>query len=505
MSKKTAFACVLLSAILLGCAYPPVGVGFLAYAALIPMLFLLKSLNMRQVFIWSFVMGLLFHGITVSWIRHITWIGMFFSVAALSLFYTLPYIFSKPIIDLYPKKGILLFPFAVAGFEWIRSFDVLAFPWVILGNSQTYYPRLIQFADITSAYGVSFWVAMINVSLYFLIIRRTAARWVFLGLLFIVPFSYSWIVMHGPEEGASRIRVALIQGNVFPDEKWESGNQFWNVQLYEDMTIEAVTGSGDAGDGVEKEKKPDLIVWPETATPLYLLETPSFRHMVQSLADSIDVPILTGTPSIDYSTGEKWNSAAYFIPGNIEVEKYDKINLVPFGEAIPFNNILPVLNKIQLGQANWDQGEKPVVFNSPQLPPFNVAVCFESIFPDLMRKFIVRGSQFIVVITNDVWFGPHSSPIQHTMISVLRAIEFHLPVVRCANTGISMVIDRYGRVTGKTNTFERDILIGDITPGAHKTVFARFGNFFSLLCLVISLAANIFYIYKKHVNFERPS
>ncbi|MFC1539344.1 apolipoprotein N-acyltransferase [Candidatus Latescibacterota bacterium] len=491
MSKKTAFICSLTSAVILGCAYPPFGLGFLAYVGLIPMIFLMKNMNIRQVFVWSFVLGLFFHGITVSWIRHITWIGMVCSIIALAFFYTLPFIFSKPIIKLYPEKGILLFPFAVAGFEWIRSFDVLAFPWMILGNSQTYYPRLIQFADITSAYGVSFWVAMINVSVYFLIMKRTVLRLIFPVMLFILPFVYSLTVIHTCPDGTNKIKVALIQGNVFPEQKWESGNQLWNMQLYEDMTIEAM------------EEEPDIIVWPETATPVYLLETASFRHMVQSLVDSINVPILTGTPSIDYETGEKWNSAAYFIPGEVEVEKYDKINLVPFGEAIPFNNFLPMLNNIHLGQANWDKGSKPVVFSSPKLPPFNVAICFESIFPDLIRKFIARGSQFIVVITNDVWFGPYSSPIQHAMISVLRAIEFHLPVVRCANTGISMVIDRYGRVIGKTKTFESDILIGDISPGTEKTIYARFGNFFSFFCLGISLASNIFYIYKIKSKFRK--
>ncbi|MFC1651160.1 apolipoprotein N-acyltransferase [Candidatus Latescibacterota bacterium] len=491
MSKKTAFICTLISAIILGCAYPPVGLGFLAYVGLIPMIFVLRSMTTRQVLLWSFVMGLIFHVITVSWIRHITWIGMVFSVIALSFFYTLPFIFSKPIIKIYPKKGILLFPFAVAGFEWIRSFDVLAFPWMILGNSQTYYPRLIQFADITSAYGVSFWVAMINVSVYFLIMRRTFSRWIFLVLLFVLPFMYSWAVINAGQDGTKKITVALIQGNVFPDQKWGLGKQFWNLQLYEDMSIEAMA------------EHPDLIVWPETATPVYLLETASFRHMVQSLVDSINVPILTGTPSIDYKSEKKWNSAAYFLPGQFEVERYDKINLVPFGESIPFNSIFPALNKIQLGQANWDKGSKPVVFSSPELPPFNVAVCFESIFPDLIRKFVIRGSRFIVVITNDVWFGPYSSPIQHAMISSLRAIEFHLPVVRCANTGISMVIDRYGRVTDKTKTFERDILIGDITPGTKKTVYARFGNIFSLFCLVISLASNIFYIKIKYFKFGK--
>lgn len=121
----------------------------------------------------------------------------------------------------------------------------------------------------------------------------------------------------------------------------------------------------------------------------------------------------------------------------------------------------------------------------------------------MIRKFVVKGAQFIIVITNDVWFGPYASPIQHAMISVLRAIEFHLPVVRCANTGISMIIDPYGRVVDKTGTFERDILIGTITPGTKKTVYAKFGNVFSMFCLFITLVSLMLYIFTKYFKFKR--
>jgi apolipoprotein N-acyltransferase len=234
-------------------------------------------------------------------------------------------------------------------------------------------------------------------------------------------------------------------------------------------------------------EKPDLFVWPETAIPTYLLESPFYRYQVQSIADSTGVPILTGLPSIDIKTDETWNSAGLFLPGDFDVQRYHKIHLVPFGEAFPLDEVFPSLRKIELGQANWDEGTEKLVFQAPSLPPFHVAICFESIFPDLNRDFIRKGSEFITVITNDVWFGPYASPIQHAMISVLRAIEFHRPVVRCANTGISMFIDPYGRVERRTKTFERTILTGSITPRSDLTFYARYGNVFSLGCLLYSL------------------
>jgi len=491
MKRTTAIIYTFISGILLGCAYPPVGLGFFAYAGLVPMLFIVNSLKTRRVFLWSLIFSLFFHVLTLLWIRHITWVGMILAIMTLSLIYTLPFVITRLILNVSPRMGIFVFPFALAGIEWVRSFDVLAFPWMILGNSQTYYPWLIQFADITSAYGVSWWVAMVNISVFSLIKKRTAVRWVFLVILFLFPLIYSFNVLRIQTNTDKVLKIALIQGNVMPEEKWGYGNELWNMNLYRDMSIQVMA------------YKPDLIVWPETATPVYLCEEPEYRRMVQSLVDSIGVPIVTGTPSIDFESGKKYNSAAFFQPGEKKVERYDKIHLVPFGEAIPFDDIFPSLRNIHLGQANWDEGTKYTIFNSNVLPPFNVVICFESIFPDLVRKFVMKSTQFIVVITNDVWFGPYASPVQHAMISVLRAIEFHLPVVRCANTGITMIIDPYGRIVDKTRTFERDILIGTITPGTKKTIYAKFGNIFSMFCLFITLVSLMLCVFTRCFKFKR--
>ena len=242
--------------------------------------------------------------------------------------------------------GLFMFPFLTAGIEWIRSYDQLAFPWMIIGNSQTGYPLLIQFADITSVYGVSWWVAMVSVSLYLILKKRTPVRWMFLGLLFIVPVSYSWLVMHGPTDTGRDIRVALIQGNVSPEEKWGMGLEEWNINLYCSMSIESMA------------YKPDLIVWPETAVPVYIVDIPSYRRTVQSLVDSIGVPVLTGLPSIDFDTDRTWNSAGLFVPGGDEITRYHKIHLVPFGEAILWTIFFPFLKTLILVRRTGPRGKR---------------------------------------------------------------------------------------------------------------------------------------------------
>ncbi len=485
MKSSAAFFAAAVSGVLLFFAYPPVGLGFIAWFALVPMLHVVLNHGPGRVFLLSYVSGLFFLGLSLTWIAmhpDLHWIVMVLAVAVLAVFYTLPFVLASMVGGLSAEAALLVFPFAAAGLEWVRSFDPFAFPWMIYGNSQTCYPSLIQYADITSVYGVSFWVAAVNIVLYRIIKRpRSLVDWTLIAALFAAPYLYSRSVIARGEEPGETLTVALIQGNVPPDEKWEEGMEEWNINLYRSMSIQAMA------------YRPSLIVWPETAVPAYLADIAPYRRMVQSFVDSTGVPVLTGMPSIDWSTGETWNSAGLFSPGETDVARYDKLHLVPFGEAFPFDNIFPSLRNIDMGQANWDEGSDIVVFDTPGLPPFNAVICFESIFPDLVRRFIVRGSQLIVVITNDVWFGPYASPIQHAMISVMRAVEFHRPVVRCANTGISMVIDRYGRIQGSTQYGERTYLIGTARPSARMTFYAKHGNVFGIGCFVVSLATVIGY------------
>ncbi|MFC1511971.1 apolipoprotein N-acyltransferase [Candidatus Latescibacterota bacterium] len=482
MKRETVIAAgaALVSGVLLGCSYPPVGVGFAAWVALVPLLWWMEGKRPGSIFWWVFLSGIVFHLFTVSWMSHITWVGMLCAVIALSVFYTIPIWITGLTWSRWRRFGVFLLPFTVAGVEWARSFDVLAFPWMILGNSQTSYPWLIQYADITSAFGVSWWVALMNVAVYRFLKRRTVRRFAVLGMLIVLPLGYSAAVITHPLPSEGALRVALIQGNVLPGEKWGPGRELWNINLYRDLTIDTMAS------------EPDFIIWPETATPVYLCEDYRYLNMVQSLVDSLGVPLLTGTPAFDYTSDKKWNAACLIEPSGRDIQRYEKIHLVPFGEAFPLDELFPSLRNIELGQANWDEGEDFVVFEPRTLSPFNVAICFESIFPDLIREFITRGSEFIVVITNDVWFGPVSAPIQHAMISVFRAIEFHRPVVRCANTGISMVIDRYGRIKSRTGTFERATLVDTIEPSSRLTFYARYGNLFSGMCLVVTLLALVF-------------
>ncbi len=482
MNLVRTYGPVVLSSVILALAYPPFGLGFLAFIGLIPMLSVVETENPGKVFLKFWLSGTLFHAATVLWISHVTWVGAVLAVIFLGLMYAVPFTTAAYARTCGPDLRMFALPCFVAGFEWVCSHDVLAFPWMIFGNSQASYPWIVQFADITSVFGVSWWVVAVNVIVYLAVKERNARYAAVLAALFIVPFTYSQVVIHASPQGGRSVRVAIVQGNVPQDDKW-GGDVEWNIDLYRTMSLQAA------------ERRPDLLVWPETAIPAYVLQDPYYLHMVQSFVDTLGIPVLTGLPTVEldrkkpYEERETWNSAALFMPGGVDkTQRYDKIHVVPFGEAFPFDNVFPQLRKIDLGQANWNEGKERVVFRGQGLSPFHVAICFESIFPDLNREFIRKGSSFITVITNDAWFGPRTAPYQHAMISAMRAIEFHRPVVRCANTGVSMIIDPYGRIEKKTATFERTVLFGTITPRTDMSVYAKIGNVFSTGCLVISLA-----------------
>ena len=473
--RWTASMAAVLSGALLTCAYPPVYLGFLAYIALVPLLAIAHLNPVRKTFALTYVAGLTFLGSSLFWIYYSTWVGMIIAILVLSVFFAVPFALTAYIRRTHPRLALFVFPFAFSSVEWLRSFDQLAFPWMILGNSQTSYPHLIQFADITSVYGVSCWIAVINIIIFMLFIKRSVSRFAALALLFVVPAAYSYFVINSGYGGERTVTVSLIQGNVSPLEKWRIGLEEWNIKLYAALSEEA------------KVSGPDLIIWPETAIPTYFADIPSYREMVRAKIDSLGIPVLTGLPSIDFATEETWNSAALLVPGKRDIRRYDKIHLVPFGEAFPLDNHLKFLRDIDFGQANWNEGHETVVYSVEGLPPFSPAICFESIFPDLIRSFVVAGSQLLVIITNDVWFAPVVAPEQHAMIAVMRAVEFHRPVARCANLGISLFIDQYGRITKQTRINERTILTDTLTTNDSMTFYARFGNVFSVAATIITL------------------
>src|SRR4030067_624523 len=271
--------------------------------------------------------------------------------------------------------------------------------------------------------------------------------------------------------------LSLIQLNIDSNGKCNPRYLHHSLETFYTLTQKAAT------------ENPDLVIWPETSAPCYLAYEPFYFDWVKNLSDSLNIPIVLGTD--DYQTIEKnqyvfYNSVFYFQPQQGLADKYYKMQLVPFAEKLPLSGKMRVLNKIQLGQANFSSGENYTLFDSPK-GKFATLVCFEIAFPDLVRKFVQRNAGFIVNITNDSWFGKTVGPYQHAAMSVMRAIENRVSIARCANSGISMMADPYGRIIEKTGLFERVNLIGEIPLKNKETFYTRKGTRTALVSFFLSL------------------
>jgi len=238
----------------------------------------------------------------------------------------------------------------------------------------------------------------------------------------------------------------------------------------------------------------NLIVWPETPAPFYLKEDPGFRSRIQRIAQQSNAWVLVGY--IDKNGEGPTNSAALVNPRGEMVSRYDKKHLVPFGEYIPMKSLLFFADSLTRQVGDFQAG-KDFTVSSMDGHSLSTVICYESIFPDLVRQFVLGGAEMLVVITNDGWFGVSSAPFQHLRMGVVRAVENRRYEVRTANTGISAIIDPYGRIEGSTPIGQRMVLDGKAYFRTDKTFYTRHGDVFAYANSVIAAAMLIMLIFSR--------
>ena len=429
--------------------------------------------------------------ITVPWLKYPAWIA---AAAYLAVF---PALAAALAVSLSRRSGFSLavtIPPALLLVEELRGSGELGFPWFQPGYALHASVRLIQMASLGSVSLLTAWVLLVNVLLWRAAVpsrgSRSARALAAAGLLlaWALPWSWGGRVLQAADLMAARASsphatIALVQANVPGEIKWSGQHQQQILDSFLSL-------SADAARDIPK---PALTVWPETATGSYLRRELDQAIAVARLASSTGVPIFTGFADYGWDslgTPRYWNAAGLFPANGSLGLRYAKRHLVPFGERMPFQRWLPMLGKIELGQAEWTPGERPVLFPGPT-GPFSCLVCFEAIFPDLAREDVRHGATLLVNITNDEWFGNSVALTQHAGMAVMRAVENHVPLARCANTGLTLFADAYGRVRDRLPVFEVGVLAGDPGPPGPRTAFTRWGDWPGLLAAasVISLLA----------------
>jgi apolipoprotein N-acyltransferase len=472
-----------------GLAFPPFRLGFLAYWALVPLFFLLEGKGFGSALRWSYLAGFFVHLATLYWIGWVTVPGALGALLVLPLFFALYGAGHYALHQTLGPRFIYALPFLWTGIEYLRSLGQIGFPWLSLGYTQAYYTWLIQYASVTSVFGVSFWVVWINVLVYDYLRPGSSSGkrrllLLLLAAMFLVPYLHGQWVIRQYREAREKIRLALIQGNIDPYRKWDLAFLDDNMATYERLTAEAV------------HHRPALVVWPETALPLYIRHEEGYLRWMREHVEEWGSPVLSGAPDYDYGPGgvlRTYNAAFLFEPGRTEIQWYAKIQLVPFGERVPYQGALgwfkKLLDKLEMGEGDFSPGPGVRLFETPLvvLPDssvrrvrFGTVICYESVFPDLVRRFVRGGAEFLVVITNDGWFGKTSGPYQHARAAVFRAIETRRWVARCANTGVSCFIDPLGRMLDATQLYREAVVIGEVELRRDETFYLKHGNVFGV-------------------------
>jgi apolipoprotein N-acyltransferase len=266
------------------------------------------------------------------------------------------------------------------------------------------------------------------------------------------------------------MRVAVVQPNIPGETKWEPEYKSASFRTLARLSLEAAA------------QDPDLIVWPETAAPSYLLYEPDDMAFVASVAESAGAPILAGCPDLvrgdaGAGTGRPLNSAILIDENGKVAGIYSKMKLVPFGEMIPFETVLPFLKKVDFGEGDFWPGSEETVFRNG-VGAFATLICYESTFPRLARGFVARGAELLVNITNDVWYGRSPMPYQHASMAIMRSVENRRSLARSANSGVSMMVDPFGRVLAALPIFEEGVIVEDLPVVAETTFYTRRGDVF---------------------------
>jgi len=501
--KKSIFL-VILSALLLILSFFKFNLGFLTWIALIPLLCALKDCSLKKSFVLGLLFGFVFCWGIIYWLhftlyRHaalILWASIV-SVILVAIYFSFFFAFFTLSLNYIRQRTnlslIISAPMLWTSLELIRSLGSLGMPWVLLGGSQWRYPAIIQISTITGVYGVSFLIVMVNatiatvISSQWSVVRgKIKENFILISVVFILlllSFSYGLVVLKEPsiKDRTSTIQVSIIQPNIDQEQKWDMRYKTTVMDTLVRLTKEV------------RRDAPDLIVWPETCIPGYLESEPEFYSPIKELIQKSKSYFIIG--SMSKKGKEKHNTAFFLSPEGKILDYYHKIHPVPFAERFPKQDYFSSFSWYKemvriLGEEGYEPinlGNKYVVFNV-LYTKIGVPVCFEMIFPDLIRRFVKNGAEIIVNISDDAWFDQMTVPYwHHFSASVFRAIENRVNIVRATNTGISGFIDPYGRIRKTTNIWTEAHLTNEVPLEKTTTLYTKYGNLFAYFCLILSL------------------
>lgn len=479
-----------LSALLLELSFAPFNQCYLAFFALFPLFYVLERTK------YAFVAGLIwgvFYGIfSIHWLALNSgtyWWLATFSMLLAAIFLALNFGLIAWLFRIIQKKNETLawffLPFIWVAVEFLRSFGIFGFPWIALGHSQAYNTAYLQIADIGGVYTVSLFIVITNLFLYLLYKSFSIKRLCALLIVIAIPFIYGIFMLNTTIASDKEVSFRIVQPNIPAKEKWIPTNRLPII-----MKLDSLSRT-------KTKLMPDVIVWPETAVPYYLRSSLHYQHILKTCSKDLNATLITGALDYFYPNEDTYltsNSMMVFEPGKKEMREslYDKIHLVPFGEFTPGGKLFKWMNNMQYGQSDfvYRKFQENMKMTKEDIP-FSPMICYDSVFPQTLRSFCAKGSQYNILITNDVWFGRSVGPYQHASLAIVRSVETRKSMVRSANAGISMFIDEKGRVQKSLPLYTAGIIDANLKASSYESPYVRTGNLFGYLITLIALSGLI--------------
>lgn len=499
VKKPLSIIASIFSGILLFLSFPPFEIPLCGWLALVPLIFACAGAAPRRAAFLGWLAGAVFFLSSLYWLRHVSRPGMI-GLAFYCALYFMPF---AVFVSLRPDrwrsmKGLINIVWMlsaaavwIAG-EYLRAIIFTGFPWNLLGVSQYRQLACIQIAEWGGVYAVSALMVFVNAAFAVTILQYAAgmrrtyrmhAEMMFALLSVALVWSLGiQKLLHKPAEGKP-VRAALIQTDIPEVGNWETPDPELVYEKLERLTALAKC-SADL----------DLIIWPETALPDFVRFSDRSAGLVKKLVTN-GVPLLAGSMDVVWRADGQpnyYNASILFNTRGELLGSYYKQHLVLFGEYIPFEGKIPLINALTPIGSSFQSGRVATLFKRPgDAGGFSVLICFEDSLPYLARKAARAGATFLVNQTNDSWFDPDCGSVQHLANAVFRCIETRLPMLRCANTGITCSIDPAGRIQQTLKPRTEGFQIAETVPAdpsREATFYVRFGDLFAQACLTGSVA-----------------
>lgn len=459
-----------------------------------------SSLKSKEAFKAGYFYGFFLNLFCIYWVALVTVPGVIGAVILLAAYVAILFWLFNKIFTIRKIYGIVLFPFLWVGVEYFRTLTEFSFPWSDIGYTQSYYLKIMQIVSVTSVHGLSFLIVLVNVLLWQVFRKNVipekkltsvlVSAGIVVGLI-----CYGWIVMpEFPLPGKKD--VVLLQGSVPIEVKWKPRNEWHSFRLYDSLAQSAA------------DTIPQLFIWPETAAPADLSRDTIFRRFVENIARKSGGYHLVGAMGTTRIHDETlaYNSCYQFSPDGEMQERYDKVKLVPFSEHSPYQDYLPFLRRdvimkyltfIKTYNVQWwsdfSEGDSLKLFKLPDYS-YAVLICFESTFPEFSREAIQKGASLLVGITNDTWFGKSIGIYMHARIFVTRAIENRCWGVRVGNSGLSYVVDKYGRIRDSIEPYAVEAMRSKVNLLDGISVFTKYGDIIGLISFLITISLTCIFV-----------